>query len=96
MDMRGPNWSSNVSCCLDLLRGRVRLFVGFLLGLDSCPHPRIASCRGVDFPVALSGGSASICNLQSFWHSSGIADLYRGLHWHLRHRNGLVVAYDSA
>ena len=70
--MRGPNWSSNVSCCLDLLRGRVRLFVGFLLGLDSCPHPRIASCRGVDFPVALSGGSASICNLRVFGIHPGL------------------------
>jgi hypothetical protein len=93
--MRGPKWSSNVSRCLDLLRGHLRLFVGLPLGLDSCTHPRIASCRVDDFLVALASGTGFICDLQRLWDPSRIAE-YRGIHWHRRYRNGLVVAYGSA
>jgi Aspartyl protease len=50
--------------------------------------------RGDDFPVAVTNGGASICDLPRFWLSSRVAE-YRGFHWRLRHRNGLVVAYSS-
>jgi hypothetical protein len=70
-------------------------FVGLWLGLDSCPHPRIAGRRGDDLSVASGSGSASICDLQSFCYSSGIADLHRLVRWHHRTRSGLVVACRS-
>jgi len=93
MAIRGPKWSSNVSCCLDLLRGHLRLFVGLLLGLDSCPHPRITSCRGDDFSVALGSSTAALFDLQSFWHPSAFSDLHRRPNCYLRNRNRLVVAH---
>src|SRR6516225_8957379 len=46
MDIRGPDRASNAPCCLDLLRGHLRLFPRLRIGLDSRPHPRIAGCRG--------------------------------------------------
>src|SRR6266581_180402 len=92
LDLRGSDWTSNIPRRLDLLCDHLRLFVGLWLGLDSCPHPRIAGRRGDDLSVAVGSGSASICDLQSFCHSSGIADLHCLVRWRHRDRDGLVVA----
>ena len=92
MDIRGPDRASNAPCCLDLLRGHLRLSIGVLFGLDSRPHPRIAGCRGDDLFMAIGSGSGSICDLPSFWRSSGVIDLHRRISWHHRNRNDLVVA----
>ena len=81
---------------VDLLCGHLRFFVGPWLGLDSCPHPRTAGRRGDDLFVAVGSDSASICDLQSFCHSPGIADLHRLIRWHHPSCNGLVVACRSA
>ena len=54
MDIRGPDRASNAPCCLDLLRGHLRLSIGVLFGLDSRPHPRIAGCRGDDLFMAVA------------------------------------------
>jgi len=77
---------------LDLLRGHLRLFVGFFIGLDSRPHPRIAGCRGDDLFMAAGSGSGSICDLPSFRRSSRVIDLHRRIRRHHRNRNDLVVA----
>jgi hypothetical protein len=95
LDLRGSDRASNIPRRLDLLCGHLRLFVGLWLGLDSCPHPRIAGRRGDDLSVAVGSGSASICDLQRFCHSSGIADLHCLIRWRHRNRNGLVVACSS-
>jgi len=92
MDIRGLHRTSNVPCCLDLLCGHLRLFVGFFIGLDSRPHRRVAGCRGDDLFMAHGGGSGSICDLPSFWRSSGVIDLHRRINWHHRNRNDLMVA----
>ena len=57
MDIRGPDRAGNAPCCLDLLRGHLRLSIGVLFGLDSRPHPRIAGCRGDDLFMAASSGA---------------------------------------
>jgi hypothetical protein len=85
--MRGPNWSSNVSCCLFTAFCWASSWVGFL------PHPRIASCRGDDFSVALGSSTAALFDLQSFWHPSAFSDLHRRPNCYLRNRNRLVVAH---
>ena len=95
MDIRGLHRTSNALCCLDLLFGHLRLLVGFLIWLDSRPHPRIAGCGGDDLFMALGGGSSSISNLPTFWHSSGVIDLHRRISWHHRNRNDLVVACNE-
>jgi len=92
MDIRGPDRASNAPCCLDLLRGHLRLFVGFFIGLDSRPHPRIAGCRGDDLFMAAGSASGSICDLPSFRRSSRVIDLHRRIRRHHRNRNDLVVA----
>jgi hypothetical protein len=92
MDIRGPDRPSNAPCCLDLLRRYLRLFVGLRIGLDSRPHPRIAGCGGDDLFMAVGSGSGCICDLPSFWPSSGVIDLHRRISWHHRNRNDLVVA----
>ena len=94
MDIRGPNRASNAPCCLDLLRGHLRLLVGLRIGLDSRRYPRIAGCRGDDLFMAVGSGSAFICDLQNFW--SGMADLHCRIRRRHRDRNGLVVACSSA
>ena len=66
MDIRGPYRASDAHCCLDLLCRHLRPFIGPLIGLDSCPHPRIAGCRGDDLSMAVGSGSGSICDLRSF------------------------------
>jgi hypothetical protein len=66
MDIRGLHQTSNALCCLDLLFGHLRLLVGFLIWLDSRPHPRIAGCGGDNLFMALGGGSGSTCDLPSF------------------------------
>jgi hypothetical protein len=35
MDIRGLDRASNAPCCLDLLRGHLRLSIGLLFGLDT-------------------------------------------------------------
>jgi hypothetical protein len=92
MDIRGPDRPSNAPCCLDLLRRQLRLCLGLRIGLDSRPHPRIAGCRGDDLFMAVGSGSGSICDLPSFWHSSGVINLHHRIRWHHRNRNDLVVA----
>ena len=92
MDIRGPYWASNAPCCLDLLRGHLRLSIGVLFGLDSRPHPRIAGCRGHDLFMAAGSGSGSIYDLPSFRRSSRVIDLHRRIRRHHRNRNDLVVA----
>jgi hypothetical protein len=92
MDIRGPDRASNAACCLDLLRRHLRPFLGFLIGLDSRPHPRIAGCRGDDLSMAVGSGSHSICDLRSFGRSSAVTDLHRRISWHHRNRDDLVVA----
>jgi hypothetical protein len=52
MDIRGPYRASNAPCCLDLLRGHLRLSIGVLFGLDSRPHPRIAVATIFLWPLA--------------------------------------------
>jgi len=92
MDIRGPDRASNAPCCLDLLRGHLRLFPRLRIGLDSRPHPRIAGCRGDDLFMAVGSGSGSICDLPSFRRSSRVIDLHRCIRRHHRSRNDLVVA----
>ena len=92
MDIRGLDWTSNVPCCLDLLRRHLWFFLGLLIGLDSRPHPRIAGCRGDDLFMAVGSGSGSICDLSSFRRSSRVIDLHRRIRRHHRNRNDLVVA----
>ena len=92
MDIRGPDRASNAPCCLDLLRGHLPLSIGVLFGLDSCPHPRIAGCRGDDLFMAVGSGSGSICDLPSFRRSSRVFELHRRIRRHHRNRNDLVVA----
>ena len=92
MDIRGLYRTSNALCCLDLLCRHLRLFLGLRIGLDSRPHPRIAGCRGDDLFMAVGSGSGSICDLPSFWRSSGVIDLHRRIRRHHRNRNDLVVA----
>ena len=94
MDICGPGRASDASCCLDLLRRHLRLFVRVRIRLDSRPHPRSVSCRGDDLFMAVGSGSVFICDLQNFW--SGIADLHRRVRRPHRNRNGLVVACGSA
>ena len=77
MDIRGPDRASNAPSCLDLLRRHLWLFLGLRIRLDSRPHPRIAGCRGDDFFMAIGSDSGSICDLPSFWRSSGVIDLHR-------------------
>jgi len=95
MDLRGLYGTSNISHCMDLLRGHLRP-VGLNLGLDSRSHYRTADCCGDYFSVAIGGGSASICDLQSFWRSSGSTNLHCRVRWHHRHRIDLVVAHGAA
>lgn len=92
MDIRGLYRTSNALCCLDLLCRHLRLFLGLRIGLDSRSHPRIAGCRGDDLFMAVGSSSGSICDLPSFWRSSGVIDLHRCIHRHHRNRNDLVVA----
>ena len=92
MDIRGPYRAGNVSCCLDLLRSHLRLFVGLRIGLDSRPRPRIAGCRGDDLFMAAGSRSGSIYDLPNFRRSSRVIDLHRRIRRHHRNRNDLVVA----
>ena len=54
MDIRGPDRTNSAPCCLDLLCRHLRLFLGLRIGLDSRPHPGIASCRGDDLFMAVA------------------------------------------
>ena len=92
MDIRRPNRASNALCCLDLLRGHLRLSIGVLFGLDSRAHPRIGGCSGDDLFMAAGSGSGSIWYLPSFRRSSGVIDLHRCIRRHHRNRIDLVVA----
>ena len=92
MDIRGPDRASNAPCCLDLLRGHLRLSIGVLFGLDSRPHPRIAGCCSNDLFMAVGSGSGSVCDLPSVRRSSRVIDLHRLIRRHHRNRNDLVVA----
>ena len=95
MDIRGPDRTNSAPCCLDLLCRHLRLFLGLRIGLDSRPHPGIASCRGDDLFMAVGSSSGSICDLSSFWRSSAVIDLHRRIRRHHRNRNDLVVACNE-
>ena len=92
MDICGRDRASNAPCCLDLLRGHLRLSIGVLFGLDSRPHPRITGYLGDDLFMAAGSGSGSICDLPSFRRSSRVIDLHRRIRRPHRSRNDLVVA----
>ena len=92
MDICGRDRASNAPCCLDLLRGHLRLSIGVLFRLDSRPHPGIAGCCSNDLFMAVGSGSGSVCDLPSFRRSSRVIDLRRRICRHHRNRNDLVVA----
>ena len=66
LDLRRSDRPSNLPRRLDLQCGRLRLSVGFPLGLDSRAPSRIVSSRSDDLFMAISRSSGSLCALQSF------------------------------
>jgi hypothetical protein len=67
-------------------------FLGFGLGWIPALILALLVFRGDDLSMAVGSGSGSICDLPSFWRSSGGIDLHRCIRWHHRYRNDLVVA----